>query len=152
MKKLILTICLFCSLCLADSKTDLQKKIIKAALPYDLAYTLLAIVEVETGTGLLRVNLQDPSCGVTMIHIKYYMQRYKLKDTPFNRNYHCQKLIDNDDLAISEALSVLNFWKARFCNKWGCTSEQYTRLYSAYNTGYNNTLESILETIKMTLR
>lgn len=119
--------------------SDLRQKLIEAGKPYDLSKTLLAIAIQESNLGQVKVNLQDPSCGVTMIHLKYFLKRYKIKDTPFNRNLACQRLIDNDDLAISESVVILNYWKSRLCGKWGCTSSQWIKVWSAYNAGNNYT-------------
>ena len=117
--------------------SDLEQKLIAAGKPYDLSKTLVAIAIQESNLGQVKVNLQDPSCGVTMVHLKYFLKRYKIKDTSFNRNLACQRLIDNDDLAISESVVILNYWKSRLCGKWGCTSSQWMKVWSAYNSGNN---------------
>lgn len=118
---------------------NLKKKLFEAGKPYDLSYTLQAIVLVESGSfeKPIKVNLQDPSAGITHIHIKYFLRRHNIKDTPYNRNRAVQVLIDNDDLAIAEAISNLEFWKDKFCYAWGCTKKQLDNVWAAYNGGYN---------------
>lgn len=115
----------------------LENKLIKAGKPYDLSYTLRAIVEVESSGGKYKINLQDPSCGVTMIHLKFFLKRHNIRPTNFNLNKGCQVLVDNDELAIAEAVDILMFWKDKFCYKWGCTSKQWDKVWAAYNGGYN---------------
>lgn len=116
---------------------DLKTKLVEAGKPYDLSKTLLAIAKVESNFGQVKINLADPSCGVTHIHLKYFLKRYKIKDTQFNRNLACQRLVNNDNLAIAESVAILNYWKSRLCGKWGCTSSQWDRVWGAYNAGNN---------------
>lgn len=118
---------------------NLKKKLFEAGKPYDLSYTLQAIVLIESGSfeKPIKVNLQDPSAGITHIHIKYFLKRHNIKDTPYSRNRVAQALIDNDDLAIAEAIAILEFWKDRFCTRWGCTANQWGNVFAAYNGGYN---------------
>ena len=118
---------------------NLKKKLFEVGKPYDLSYTLQAIVLVESGSfeKPIKVNLQDPSAGITHIHIKYFLKRHNIKDTPYSRNRVTQALIDNDDLAIAEAIANLEFWKDRFCTRWGCTANQWDNVWAAYNGGYN---------------
>ena len=121
----------------AGGKEELIKRLYIAGRPYDLGKTLIAIAKAESNLGQVKINLQDPSCGITMIHLKFFLKKYKIKDTPFKRNYACQKLVDNDDLAIAEALAILNYAKDRFCSKWGCTKEQWLKVWGYYNAGNN---------------
>lgn len=125
-------------LCLGMNK-ELENKLVKAGKPYDLSYTLRAIVEVESSGGKYKINLQDPSCGITMIHLKFFLKRHNVKQTDFNYNRVCQALVDDDNLAIAEAVDILVFWKNKFCYKWGCTSNQWEKVWAAYNGGYNYT-------------
>lgn len=124
-----------------SSSTEYKKELIKklwiAGEPYNLSKTLVAIAKQESNLGQVKVNLQDPSCGVTMIHIKYFLKRHNIKDTSFNRNLACQRLISNDDLAISEAINILEYAKTRLCGKWGCTKEQWLKVWGYYNAGNN---------------
>lgn len=125
---------------ISNEASTLKRKLFEAGKPYDLSYTLQAIVLVESGSfeKPIKVNIQDPSAGITHIHIKYFLKRHNIKDTPYNRNRAIQILIDNDDLAIAEAIANLEFWKDRFCNRWGCTKKQFEKVLSSYNCGYNN--------------
>lgn len=139
MNKFILLLLFFTSLLFSEvmMSKPLMEKLAEVGKPYDLSYTLQAIVEVESSGGKYKVNLQDPSCGITMIHIEYFLKRNKIKDTPFYRNRACQALINDDDLAIGEAIAILLFWKNKFCSVWGCTSKQWHNVWAAYNGGYN---------------
>lgn len=125
------------------AENNLKRKLFEAGKPYGLSYTLQAIVLVESGSfeKPIKVNIQDPSAGITHIHIKYFLKRHNIKDTPYNRNRAMQVLIDNDDLAIAEAIANLEFWKDKYCGKWGCTKKQFERVLSSYNCGYKNTTQ-----------
>lgn len=116
---------------------EIKEKLFEAGKPYDLGYTLLAIAKVESNYGQVKININDPSCGITHIHLKYFLKKYNIKDTPFNRNLACQRLVDSDDLSISESIAILTYWKSRLCGRWGCTKSQWDRVWSAYNAGNN---------------
>lgn len=112
-------------------------KLWEAGKPYDLSKTLVAIGSIESNFGSVKINLSDPSCGITHIHLRYFMIKYGIEDTPLNRNRVCQRLIDNDDLAIAESVFVLVKAKDRFCTKYGCTKEQWLKVWGFYNAGNN---------------
>lgn len=135
MKKLLLLLCLSVTLLLANE--ELVKKLEKLGQPYGLSKSLVAIAKVESNFGAIRVNLQDPSCGVTMIHLKFFLKRYNIPDTSFHRNKACQQLINNDELAIAESIVILEYWKTKFCKKWGCTISEWEKVWAAYNAGNN---------------
>ena len=118
-------------------RQDLISKLIEAGKPCGLSRTLLAIAKVESNFGQVKINLQDPSCGVTMIHVRYFLKRYNIKDEPFRRNMACQQLTENDDLAIAEAVAILEFWKTKHCGKWGCKSNEWAKVWASYNAGNN---------------
>lgn len=111
-------------------------KLVEAGKPYGLSKTLIAIAKVESNFGQVKVNLQDPSCGVMMIHLKHFLKRYNIEDTPFKRNLACMQLIKNDELAIAEAVAILEFWKTKHCGKWGCKAEEWLKVWASYNAGY----------------
>lgn len=140
MKKFLLLLITFLLSLTFSFGNDLKLKLIEAGKPFDLSLTLLAIAKVESNFGQVKVNLQDPSCGVTMIHLKFFLKRYGIKDSPLNRNIVCQRLVNNDDLSIAESVAILTFWKTKLCGKWGCTSKQWEQIWGAYNAGsrYNS--------------
>ena len=115
---------------------ELQAKLIEAGKPYNLSLTLLAIAKVESNFGEVKVNIQDPSAGVMMIHVKHFITKHNIKDTNLNRNKVAQLLIDNDDLSIAEAVSILEFWKSKYCGRWGCSKQQWLKVWASYNCGY----------------
>lgn len=129
----------FISLKASDLTKDaeLDRLVEKIAEPYDLAQSIKAIIYIESRNGEYPVNLQDPACGVTHIHIKTYMKRHKVKDTPFNRNKACSDLINSPEWAILNALQELMFWKAIHCKDGKCTRAQYRNMIKSYNTGWN---------------
>lgn len=121
----------------------LREKLIKAGKPYGLSYTLQAIVLVESGEfdNPIKINLQDPSAGVTHIHLKYFLKRHDIADNSYFRNRAAQVLINNDELAIAEAIANLEYWKDRYCGRWGCTADQFERVLRSYNCGYKNSTD-----------
>lgn len=135
MKKYFILLLLFWSSLHSLEFSELKTKLIEAGKPYDLSLTLLAIAKVESNYGQVKVNLQDPSCGVTMVHLKFFLKRYNIEDTPLKRNFACQRLMNNDDLAIAEAVAILTYWKTKLCGKWGCTSSEWENVWGAYNAG-----------------
>ena len=112
---------------------ELAYRLWEAGKPYDLSLTLLAIASVESRFGKVKVNLKDPSCGVTMIHITYFLKRNNLPINSFTKNRACQDLMDNDDLAIAEAVAILQYWKSKLCSRWGCSADQWLQVWARYN-------------------
>lgn len=94
-----------------EQGADLNALINELATPYDLSETIKTLIYIESRNGLYPVNLNDPACGVTHIHIKTYMKRHKIKDTNFNRNKACSDLINSPEWAILNALQELIFWQ-----------------------------------------
>lgn len=135
MRALTLALLLFSTL-LGREVAELQAKLIEAGKPYNLSLTLLAIAKVESNFGEVKVNIQDPSAGVMMIHVKHFITKHNIKDTNLNRNKVAQLLIDNDDLSIAEAVSILEFWKSKYCGRWGCSKQQWLQVWASYNCGY----------------
>lgn len=117
----------------------LTKMIKDLAEPYDLVETITAIAWVESEMGLYNVNVYDPSCGITAIHLKFYMKAHNIKQTKFNANATCQRLMDSPGLAITASIENLLYWKSVFCNPktLKCTANQYQKIVKAYNVGYN---------------
>lgn len=135
MKKLAIWLILSVTLLLANDA--LIYKLEKLGQPYGLSKSLVAIAKVESDFGKTKINLQDPSCGVTMIHLKFFLKRYNIQDTSFNRNKACQQLINNDELSIAESIVILEYWKTRYCKKWGCTASEWEKVWASYNCGNN---------------
>lgn len=129
----------FVSLKASDLTKDdeLNALVEKIAKPYDLTKTIKTIIYIESRNGEYPVNLQDPACGVTHIHINTYIKRHKIKDTPFNRNKACSDLINSPEWAILNALQELIFWQNIHCKNRQCTKAQYRNMIKSYNTGWN---------------
>lgn len=136
---IVLILGAFISLKASDLTKDkeLDRLVDKIATPYDLSQSIKAIIYIESRNGEYPVNLQDPACGVTHIHIKTYMKRHKIKDTNFNRNKACSDLINSPEWAILNALQELIFWQNIHCKNRQCTKAQYRNMIKSYNTGWN---------------
>lgn len=118
------------------AKVDDLEAHIALAKPFGLDKEIRAIIKIESDNGLYPINLQDPACGITHIHLKTFFRRHGLKDTPFNRNKWCSLLIKNPDLAVANAIEELLFWQKQFC-KGKCNSTQHKNMIKAYNAGWN---------------
>lgn len=136
---IIIILGVFVSLKASDLTKDdeLNRLVDKLAEPYDLAQSIKAIIYIESRNGEYPINLQDPACGVTHIHINTYMKRHKIKNTPFNRNKACSDLINSPEWAILNALQELIFWKQIHCKDSKCTKAQYRNVIKSYNAGWN---------------
>lgn len=99
--------------------------------PYDLSWSLMAIVWKESRAGKWNINLQDPSVCPFMININTAIRRTELKDTGFNRNVLAQELMDDFRLCTAHAVTELTYWRAKYGNNW-------RQIWSSYNGGYNN--------------
>lgn len=163
MKNLLLALFMLPLLVFGNNNASQAEKLLEGKLkrlgePYGLSKTLVAIAKLESNMGKVKVNMQDPSCGVTMIHLKFFLKRYNIVDNSFNRNKACQQLIDNDELAIAESIVVLEYWKTRFCKKWGCKVSEWRKVWAAYNAGnswnsksgkaYADKIETIIKDLK----
>ncbi|RTI48602.1 hypothetical protein C3I27_04060 [Campylobacter jejuni] len=104
-------------------------KLYQMGKPYDLGLTLIAIGWEESRLGEYPVNIQDPSCGITHIHLKTYMKMNNLQDTPFLRNKYCSQLIDNPALAIQTSINLLLYWKDYH-------KGDYSKMIKSYNAGF----------------
>lgn len=123
-----------------NSKESLEALVDRLAKPYGLAKSIKAIILKESAGGIYKVNINDKpfgSCGVTHINLKTYLARHNIKATSFNINKACMDLINNDELAIANAIEELLYWQEQFCNNKQCTKKQWTYIYSAYNAGWN---------------
>ena len=122
---------------LNKNQIELCSLIDKNAKSFGLVKTITAIAKIESNLGQYNINLQDPSCSFLHIHLKTYLKRHNIKDNPFNRNKHCQELINNPKLAIANAIEELLFWKSIHCSKSGCDIVQYQNVVKSYNAGWN---------------
>ena len=116
---------------------NIDKLVNSLAKSFGLEKTIRTIIRIESNDGQYMVNLNDPSCGISHIHLKTYLKRHNIKDTPFNRNKHCQELINNPKLAIANAIEEILFWKSVHCSKSGCDIVQYQNVVKSYNAGWN---------------
>lgn len=139
--RLLIIIALFCSTNVyaytCDDVESLNYKQIEVlrksfiyGLPYDMGNTLAAIVWKESGAGLWKINVSDPSAGIAHNHLKYSLIRLGRVDTPFSRNKLAQQLIDNDLLSLDLAMEELQYWFARHNGDWDKTR-------ASYNAGNN---------------
>lgn len=119
-----------------DYINDLVNRLAK---PYGLEHSVRTLIRLESNDGRYLVNLSDPACGITQISINTYVRRHKIENTSFNRNKACQDLMNSPELAISNAVEELLFWKTQLCNRrtLKCTHAQYQNVIRAYNAGWN---------------
>lgn len=120
-----------------DKLTEAQKQVAREVYslgkPYNLGATLVSIAWQESRLGGYPINLQDPSCGVMHINVKTYLGLHKLKDTPYNRNWYCSRLINDVKLNVATAIEVLLWFKAYH-------KGSYNKMVKSYNAGFNTHL------------
>lgn len=121
---------------LVYSSIDIDKLVEKLAKPFDLDRTIRTIIKMESEDGKYLVNLTSGDCGITHINIDTYMNRHKIKNTPFNRNKACMELINNPPLAIANAVEELLYWQEVHCRKV-CSKVGYKNVIKSYNAGWN---------------
>lgn len=119
------------------TSTGIDRMISSIAKEADFEKTIRTLIRLESNDGLYPVNLQDPSCGITHININTYMKRHSIKNTNFNRNKVCADLIASPQLAITNALEELLYWKSVHCGRGKCSKAQYANVVKSYNTGWN---------------
>lgn len=137
MKKLILLLSI--TLCFGESLewTNLNRQqrinaieIYKIAKPYNLAETMISIAWQESRLGLIPINISDPSCGIHHINLKTFLRLKGKKDNPANRNYYCNRLIQDINLSTNTAIEVFNNFKDYHRGN-------YSKAIKSYNAGYN---------------
>ncbi len=122
-----------------------------AGVADDVGWSMASIAWKESmiQNETIPINLQDPSCGVFHNNVNSVMERHtELRDTGFNRNRICARLINDFDFASKEAISELKFWlryyKGNFYKSWG-----------SYNAGFGGNKKyanSILRRLKILKR
>lgn len=115
---------------LSEEQRLLARKIYYLTKPYDLELTMVAIAWQESRLGMVPINLQDPSCGVTHINLHTYLKLRKLSDTPYNRNWYCNRLINDLSLSVATSLEVLLWYK-------NYHKGNYSKMVKSYNAGFN---------------
>ena len=145
MKKLLLSMLISLSLFGGSLKNELfnlsfkQRDImitsIKSGKQYDLGYTLAAIAWQESKFGEYLVNLNDPSCGVYHIYLPDLLNRLGKKDTSWNRNVVCSRLINDFNFGLTEAIGRLEFWKNYWYSKGLRGNKLWRYMIMSYNAG-----------------
>lgn len=120
-----------------STSSGYDRMISSIAKEADFDKTIRTLIRLESNDGLYPVNLNDPSCGITHININTYMKRHNIKNTNFNRNKACADLIANPQLAITNALEELLYWKSVHCGRGKCSKAQYANVIKSYNAGWN---------------
>lgn len=115
---------------LNQKQKHIAKTIYRVVDNLDLRLALLSIAWQESRLGVASINLQDPSCGVFHTHLKYYNQRYGLKDDDYTRNVLCARLIDDLVFSIREAKRQLRTWLV-------VHNGDFEKALKSYNAGYN---------------
>lgn len=115
---------------LDEGQKETALKIYKLAKPSGYEMTMIAIAWKESRLGKYPINLQDPSCGAHHIQIVNYINLFKIKDTPLNRNIYCSKLIEDIAISTYTALEIFLTFKAFHKNN-------YSKAIRSYNAGYS---------------
>lgn len=135
------------------SKKDIQtlKDIKKLGEKYGLSYSLMAIAIKESSLGKYLVNVDSMDYGLYQANINTVIDRYKAKNTSWNRNIYAMKLISDFNFATKTAIAELKYWKKVHNNDW-------KKVWSSYNSGwkyntkrarkYSRDIETIIRELK----
>ena len=118
-----------------DQKYTLNETYLKGK-EFDLGLTMAAIAWHESHLGKIPVNLSDPSCGTFHNLITSVANRHNIRNTSFNRNVLCTKLVRDFDFSFSEALSELKYWENYYKGKpkaWQFTVKSYNAGFTPEN-------------------
>lgn len=123
---------------LDTKQKELAKAIYKRGAEFNLGATLVAIAWQESRLGRYPINLSDSggSCGLFHQVVRIYLAQHRLNDTPLNRNVACGNLIYDTDLAITQALEVLQFFNNY--HKTRGNYPIYPRMIKSYNGGFKS--------------
>jgi hypothetical protein len=114
-----------------------MKNVIKMAEPFDLKYTMVAIVWQESNFCQNKINDVTRDYGIFQIHIDTFKKRYQDILVPLYNLYGIQvvdneirkHLIEDDELSFSAALAEIEFWKKIYGKNWN-------KVWSSYNGGW----------------
>ena len=122
---------------LSHKQKELANKIYKRGEEFNLGATLVSIAWQESRLGKYPVSFSDKSgaCGIFHQVVRHYIKQHNLQDTELNRNIVCGNLIYDEDLAITQALEVLMFFKRYYISKK--EPQHYPKMIKAYNAGFN---------------
>lgn len=109
--------------------------------------TLAAISWQESRSNSYPVNLSDPSCGPFHNKVSNVLQREKIKDTPFERNKVCAKLMENLVFAIKHANIELSHWQMQHKGNWRKMMASYNGGHAG-NDKYSQSITEILEILR----
>lgn len=122
-----------------------QKKFIKHTYdslkqyPDDFIYALLAIAWQESSFGKNIYNHKDPSCGAyQQLLARHYLKHLEIKDQSlWTRSELCLLFIENQNVALSQAVERLKEWRAKYKEKW----DMWEYVFRSYNAGHNHNQE-----------
>lgn len=114
---------------LTKNEIKLLKTIKAHGKKYGLSYSLMAIAIKESSLGKYIVNVDSKDYGVYQANIRSVLDRYKEKDTKWNRNVYATKLVTDFQFATKNAIEELIFWKKIHNNNW-------RKVWSSYNAGW----------------
>ncbi len=135
MKKIFLVLFLLFSASYSNSLSLSKKDIVilkKIRQLHDdtmMAYTLMALAIKESSIGKNMVNRRSKDYGLFQANIKTVLSREKMEDTPSNRDYLANKLVNDISYATKNAIVELEYWLKVHKNDW-------FKAWASYNTGW----------------
>ena len=148
MQRIVLSILLLCSACVALPQVNFknacvplaqfsqaQKEVLLrsylAGESNGFGLTLAAIAWKESCAGEYKINFQDPSAGNFHAYIPGVINRYpKLKQNGFTQNMVGAMLVEDDDFAAQIAIAELKYWQKEHKGNW-------KNIIKSYNKGYS---------------
>lgn len=132
---------------LTKQQKEYAQLIYEVGYEHTLSLTLIAISWEESRLGLVQENRSDGkygSYGLMHILLETYMNLYKIKNTPENRERVKENLKKYPNINIDAAITILYHFRDYFAPKNSndiVHLDEITRIYSsmikAYNCGYN---------------
>lgn len=115
--------------------------------PDDFIYALLAIAWQESSFGKNVYNHKDPSCGAfQQLLANHYLKHLEIEDKSlWMKSELCLLLIENREVALSQAIDRLKEWQTKYQDKWG----KWEYIFRSYNAGHNHNQEEAKVYAKM---
>lgn len=133
---------------LSPYQKQVASQVYKAASPYDLGYTAVAMAYHESKLGLYKVRYNGSDIKDTSVGIFHTVVYWKTKGlSPFESGLWTQKMLESDAYSIQIGVQDILYWQGRANGNW-------SRGVGMYNGGnkpniqYARTITKIVKNIK----
>ena len=116
---------------LSQKQYDMFYKTWKKAQPFNLQYTMTAIVWQESDFGKYLIRLNSKDCGYFQINVT------TLSNNHWKQDRICQRLINDYDFGFSVALERFKYFYNYWRSKGYIKAIAWKRAVCSYNAGFN---------------